>query len=121
MENLPELATLSVRRACGFAALAICTFIVGFSPIPVLALKVGAGLTAIMMLVLLVKARLTETQHYKTTEVWMMLGRPHGLTEEQAQRMIMSELRGVYLRHAEISAYVTLGLWGTATLIWLAG
>lgn len=111
MERIRACAELSVRRGCGFAALAILTFMFGLSAAPVLALRAGAILTALASVVLFLKALRAPNRDYRRTELWVLLDRNHGLPEAHAERIINTVLRDVYLRYAEFAGLIALTLW----------
>ncbi|MFM9938045.1 MAG: hypothetical protein ACKVP7_00950 [Hyphomicrobiaceae bacterium] len=100
LERIERVAHLSVARACGFAAVAIGTMIVGFSGDMQLALKAGGFLTLLVCLVLLLKAQLVRTQPYKRTEVWLMLRPEERPQAAIAQQIIATVLRETYLQFA---------------------
>ncbi|HYE51499.1 MAG TPA: hypothetical protein VEB20_18005 [Azospirillaceae bacterium] len=116
-----EAADLSVRRACGFAGLAIFCVVVGLSFDPVMAAKSGAILTALMCATLLVRARMAPARPYRQTEVWMLLDRRLDLPDPVAQQLIGGALRDSYMLHAELSAAISVLLWVMGMVAWLAG
>jgi len=111
MERIKILAVLSIRRACGFAGLAICTFMVGLYPYPAMCFRTGAVLTAIAAVVLFVKSMQAPTQNHRHTELWYMLERNPGLPEAYAGRVINGILAQEYRRHAGYAAWIAGGLW----------
>ena len=116
MERIRSLATLSIRRACGFAALAICTFMIGLYPYPAMCFRTGAVLTTAGALVLFVKSRLAPRQNHRRTELWYMLERNPGLPEAYAGRVINGILAEEYSRHAGFAGWIAAGLWIVGTL-----
>lgn len=121
MNRIEYLAAISVHRACGFGALAIVTATVGVIPMPVVAAKLGAALTAIMAAILLFKAVNAPNQPYRTTELWIMLDRHHGLPEAHAQRILMRALQECYVRAAKMAITVAFALWILGFFLGLAG
>jgi hypothetical protein len=119
VNRIRYFAHLSVRRACGFAAIAIATVTVGVSALPLLAAKLAALLTTLLALVLAAKAHNAPRKPYRRTEMWLLLDCRHDLPEAYAQRVLMGVLRDVYIHFAEIAATVALALWGLAFLVWL--
>ena len=117
MERIRILATLSIRRACGFAGLAICTFMVGLYPYPAMCFRTGAVMTAVAAVVLLIKAKRAPVQNHRQTELWYMLERNPGLPEAYAGRVINSILAEEYRRHAKYAGWVGAGLWAIGTAI----
>ncbi|HEX6094167.1 MAG TPA: hypothetical protein VFZ07_12485 [Dongiaceae bacterium] len=116
MERIRTLAKLSIRRACGFAGLAICTFMVGLYPFPSMCFRTGAVLSAIAALVLFVKSKQAPKQNHRQTELWYMLERNPGLPEAYAGRVINSVLAQEYRRHAEYAGWIAAGLWVVGAL-----
>lgn len=116
MERIHELALVSVRRACGFAALGIATFCLSVSFDPLMALRSGAVLTCLLATVLVYKAQTAATRNHRDTELWMLLGGEPGLPDPQAGRVINSALREVYWQHADIAAGVAFVLSALAVL-----
>lgn len=78
---------------------------------PVLALRTAAILCSMATAVLAWNGWTALHHPYRRTELWILLDRQHGLPEERAQEAIGGILRACYLRHAEFSAAVALGLW----------
>lgn len=109
MHRVQQLAWVSVARGCGFAALAIFTFMIGLSGDVPAAFKAGGILTLITSLVLLVKGWQAPGRPYKHTEVWVMLQpdeRPHAAL---AQTLIGETLRRTYMMFALHSAMLAGG------------
>ena len=94
------LAEVSVARGCGFAGLAILTFMVGLSWDVVLASKVGGLLVLLGCSVLIVKAQRALRRPVRNTELWMMLDHGDRPSAAFAQRVIGEILRTCYLRFA---------------------
>jgi hypothetical protein len=103
-------AELSVGRACAFGGIGICTFMIGMISEPHHALLMGAVLTLIACLVLVLRANLAPRKPYKRTEVWLLLDKSERPAATVAQQLIGSVLREVYLRFALYSAVLALGL-----------
>jgi hypothetical protein len=110
LQRIEEAAALSVARACGFAGIAIATFVVGLSGDMVLAFRAGGMLALLTALVLLLKARWAPRQHYKTTEVWLLLPPPERPQEVIAQQIIGTVMRETYLRFALHAALFALAM-----------
>ncbi|GAB4170999.1 MAG: hypothetical protein OHK0024_07120 [Thalassobaculales bacterium] len=119
LERIREQARLSVGRGCGFGLLAICTFVIGFIPLPLVAARLAAILTTLMAVILVWQAWRSPRRRYRDTELWIMLDRNHGLPEDRAQGVIMGILGEVYMRHAEATAAGALVLWALSLLLWL--
>ena len=107
---------LSVRRACGFAALGIATFCLGLSFDPLMALRSGAVLTALSATILVYRAQTAMTRNHRRTELWMMLGGEPGLPDPRVGHAINTALREVYWQHADIAAGVAFVLAALAVL-----
>lgn len=103
-------AELSVGRACGFAGLAIGTFMIGMISEPPLALRVGGVLTLLACFVLILKASLATKVPYKRTEVWLLLDPSERPQPSIAQQVIGRTLRYVYLRFALYAAWLSVSL-----------
>ena len=121
IDRIRQLAELSVRRACGFAALAIVTFMVGLSADPIVALKAGAVSSTLLGFVLFIKSIRSQQTDYRRTELWILLDRRHDLPEAHAARVITGVLREVYLRYAELAAWVAFLFWILVLSSWLFG
>ena len=117
MQRLQQAAEISVARGCGFAALAIFTFMVGFAGDIRLSLAVGGCMALLATFVLVIKALNTERTSYKRTEVWIMLEPEDRPLPEVAQKVIGQALREVYLRFAIHAAKLALGLLAASFLI----
>lgn len=111
MDRIEQLAVLSVRRACGFAVIAICTVMSGLLYDLPLALNAGAILATIGLAVLLYKVHEAPGRDHRKTELWLLLGRETGLPESVAGRAINAALHDVYKRHAGYAAVVAVVLW----------
>jgi hypothetical protein len=116
VDRIRDLAVLSVRRACGFAVIAICTVMAGLLYDPLLAIRVGAFLTTGGLAVLLYKAHEAPRRDHRKTELWLLLGRDAGMPEAVAGKVINNTLRDVYIEHARYAATLALVLWA-ATLL----
>lgn len=121
MHRIETLAEFSVARACGFAALAIVCFMLGCSPNPALALKVGGVLTLISASVLAFRGQTAPQRPYARTELWTILPRHERPQVEVAQQVIGSVLKQVYLRFARQAALLAVLLLGSALVAGLAG
>ena len=111
MDQIRVLAVLSVRRACGFAALAIVTVMFGLVSDPLSSLRGGAVLTTFAAVVLFWKALEAPRRDYRKTELWIMLERGPEASESHVGRVINNVLHEVYLWHAERAAGIAFVLW----------
>ena len=121
IDPIRDACDVSIRRACGFAVLAIGTAMVGFSYHPLLAIRFGAILTTVMVLVLLIKGSRAPRRPYRRTEVWLILGKQHNLPETRAQQVIGNTLRERYLWHATVAGAVALPMWVLTIFLALFG
>ncbi|MFO1068605.1 MAG: hypothetical protein U1E14_08790 [Geminicoccaceae bacterium] len=120
-ERIARAAEQSVGRAVGFGALGIGCTVLGLSGFPILALRSGAALTALMAAILMLKAHAAPRHPHRRTEVWLILDRPAELRPELAQTLIGDALRAVLERYARLSALAAGGLWLASVVARLAG
>lgn len=121
MDRIRYLAWVSIGRACGFGAFAISLTMLSFIFAPAIAAKIGAGGAALMAAILLYKAFNAPRQPYRTTELWFMLDKNHGLPEAHAQRILMGVLRDWYMHFAKTAIGVSVGLWILGFILGWAG
>jgi hypothetical protein len=121
MDEIERLADLSVKRGCAFALLAISTVMTGLAGTPLLALKSGAILLGLMVVVLTFRALFARNQSCRRTEVWIMLGQHRRPPEALAQRVISDALQAAYWRYAEFAAIGSMLLWVLALVLWIFG
>ncbi len=107
-EAIRRFAELSVRRGCGFAAIAIGSAMVGAASQPGICFRVGAGFAMLTAIVLYWRGRRAPTRNFRRTEVWLMMDDPPAVSRERLQAMIGSALAEAYLAHAWIAAWITL-------------
>jgi hypothetical protein len=119
IDRIRQCAELSVKRACGFASLAIATFMVGLSAHPLTALRAGAVSCTLLGVVLFYRALRAKDTNYRSTELWVLLDRRHDLPEAHAPEIIGGVLREVYLRYAELAAWVAFLFWVLVIFLWL--
>lgn len=119
-QQIEDLAHLSVGRGCGFAAIAILTFVVGLSDNMELALRCGGLFSMLVCLVLLLKAWNAHGVPYRSTELWLMIPRgdrpPAGGV---AQDMISRCLREAYIYFAIHAAWMSAAMLALSVLIGL--
>ena len=121
LQKVEAMAELSVARGCGFAGLAIFTFMIGSVSDPVLAFKTGGLMTFLACAVLLIKARNAMTRPYKTTELWVILPKDQRPDAAIAQQIIGTVLRDVYYRFAQQAAGLAIMMLATAAVMALSG
>ena len=110
LNTIEQLARLSVARACGFAALAIGTVMIGFSWDLALAFRAGGVLALAAAGVLAAKGFKARRRPYRHTELWLMLPKEQRPHAEVAQQLIGTALREVYFRFAEHTAAIAAGM-----------
>jgi hypothetical protein len=120
-DRIEACAEASVARGCGFAWLAIITFMVGLSWDLPLAGKVGGMLAMLVCAVLLVKRARVQVRPYGRTEVWLMLSERERPGPEIAQMVISSALGVTYLKYAAKAAFIASWLLLGSLVIGLAG
>lgn len=130
MEILQTLADISIRRACGFAALGIGTVMLALSYDLELAFRSGAILTSIACGVIWGFAWWSPRRDVRETELWSMLAheRVHLTRGPDAPRIMALAGQVLHARlvwHGERIAVAAMGLWlctGVAMLgRWLRG
>jgi len=110
MHRLQEMAWVSIARGCGFAALAIATFMFGMAGNVPASLRAGGILTLITSLILLAKGLRAPNRPYKRTEVWIMLAPEDRPQPALAQTLIGETLKHTYLTFALHSALIAGGM-----------
>ena len=119
IEELRRYADQSIRRACGFALLAIWTFMFGMMGEPTIAVRSGAILTTLGGAVLLLKANNAPTRRYRRTELWIMIGeRLKGYPSDRLQQLIGGILAERYRWHANVAASVAGAMWLIVIVLW---
>lgn len=120
VETIRIYADLSIRRACGFALLAISCVMLSFSFDLVLAFRIGAVLIAILSAILYLKSLNALRRPYARTELWIMLPERPKAGKEELQRLIGSVLAERFWWHTKAAAGVSGTLALLAALVWLA-
>jgi hypothetical protein len=125
MDEIPLYVDLSIRRACGFAALAIGTVMLALSFDMPLALRSGAAMMGFLCCVLLFIAWRSPRRDVRRTEFWSMFAasNPEIVAQADAARLQAAARRIWYERlmwHAERIGLAALVLWvgaGLAALV----
>lgn len=99
MQEIETLAILSVRRACGFAALAVATLMFGLIGTPVTAFGSGAVCCLLAAAILYWKSEQALRTDHRRTELWMMLAPAHRPPHHVASVVVPRILRQVYRDH----------------------
>lgn len=121
MERLEAFADLVIRRACGFASLAILLVMLSFSFQFLLALSAGAILVTLVWLVLLVKLALVPRQDMRRSELWLMLADRHA-PDARPMQAVLRQAYATRLRwHADRAGAFAALLWGIYLLPRLIG
>lgn len=121
MQEIEAVGVLSVRRGCGFGALAIVTLMFGLSPTPPIAFGAGSVSFLLMALVLLLKRESVKWTDYRKTELWLMLDKEKRPPAAVAAAVIPRILSDVYLTHFRYALAIAVIL-GVPTIGWhLAG
>jgi hypothetical protein len=118
-------ADVSIRRACGFAGLAVTTVMMGLSYDMALSFRIGAEMLALLVLGLVFAALRAPRRNLRHSEVYALL-RDAGLPRSQLASREMQDEIALVLRdrlywHAERIGAVALGLWGASALLALIG
>lgn len=110
MREIESLATLSVRRACGFGALAIATLMFGLIGTPATSFGSGTVCCLLMAVILYWKSEQAMHQDHRRTELWMMLGEAHQPPHSVAAVVVPRTLRRVYRDHCRWALTVAAGM-----------
>jgi len=121
MEHMREVAYATVLRACGFGSLAIFCVMIGLSFEPRAAFQAGGFLTTLMALILVFKARESQTKNYRRTEMWLYLPKELRPPEAYAQWASATVLRETYLTFAKWTSIIAICLWAVALVFSLLG
>lgn len=121
LQSIEKVAEFSVARACGFAALAIFTLMIGFAWHPAVSFQTGGVLTLLTCAILLLKGHNARKRPYKATEVWIILPKEQRPVPEIAQQLIGNVLRDVYYRFAQHAAVLSALMLAVALLLSFLG
>ena len=108
MQKIDQLAHACVARGCGFAMLAIATFMVGLSAEFALALRAGGYSCLLMSLVLITMGWRAASKPYNRTELWLMLEPNERPQPAVAQTVIATARREAFLDFALRSAWLAI-------------
>ncbi|NJM91371.1 MAG: hypothetical protein HC861_00645 [Rhodospirillaceae bacterium] len=121
MQELEALAVLSVRRACGFGAIAIATLMLGLAWTPAVAFGTGAVCCLLMALILYWKSDQAPRLDHRKTELWAMLADSHRPPPDVAAVVVPRILQHTYLSHCRLVLSFAVGLMLPAVGLHLAG
>lgn len=107
-DAIRRCAEISVRRGCGFAAIAIFSAMVGVASEPEICFRLGAASVALTAVILYWRGRNAPTRNFRRTEVWLMIEDAPALPRDRLQSMIGGALAETYMAHAWIAAWITL-------------
>lgn len=116
MENIQRLASLSVWRGTGFAALAVATTMAAVAFDAVLAFRLGAFGTLLIGAALRLKSMLYHRKPVRETEVWVMLDVDDRPPPELAAGLIRNAMCAQLNTMATICATVAVALFATSWL-----
>lgn len=111
MGRIRHLADLSIRRGCGFGILTIVTAMTGMSHDVRMALRGGAVMLTLMIVVLVWKSLRASHVRYRRTELWILLDGQLDWPEDRRQQLISGVLADRYMWHARATAVAALVLW----------
>lgn len=125
MESLQTLADLSIRRACGFALLAVGMVMLALSFDLPLAFRTGASMTSILCGVLAFMGWRSPRRDVRRTEFWVMFAATNpDLVATRDTRRLQATARRIWrdrlVWHADRVGLAALALWagaGLATLL----
>lgn len=116
MDVLQHLADIPIRRACGFAGLAISTTMLALSFDLAASFRSGGAMAAMLCLGLAFAAWRAPRKDMRRTELWRLLAGTSGealvrvLPRARAQVLLAEVLRERLLWHADRAAVLALGL-----------
>lgn len=108
---LTHVSDMSIRRACGFALLAIGMIMFSLSYDLTLALHMGSELLALLTLGLVFAGWKAPRRDLRDTEAWIELvasGRAHGISRHEVSPRLGAKLRERLFWHADRMAATTL-------------
>lgn len=110
MQKIDQTAHACVARACGFAMLAIATFMIGLSAEFALALRAGGYSCLLMCFILMAMGWRASSKPYKRTELWLMLEPGERPQPAVAQAVISTARREAFMDFALRSAWLAAAL-----------
>jgi hypothetical protein len=111
IERIRACARQSIGRGVLFGLLAIAATIGGLIGWPVVAMRIGAISSMLMIAVLALRALCAGGRPYRRTETWLLLGRAHSLPEARAQAVITRILAETYWYFAGWAAALAAIFW----------
>jgi hypothetical protein len=110
VQEIEVLAILSVRRACGFGALAIATLMFGLIGTPATSFGSGAVCCLLTAVILYWKSEQVMHTDHRRTELWLMLAENRRPPHSVASIVVPRTLRKVYREHCRWAVALAGGL-----------
>ena len=117
MERLEAMADLVIRRAVGFASLAIVLVVLSLSFQLALALRSGAILVTLLWLIVLLKLVYVPSQDMRHSELWLMVAERHSPDALPMQTAMRSAFAARLRWHADRIGVFAISLWGLYLLV----
>ncbi len=117
MERLEALADLVIRRAVGFAGLAILLVVLSLSFQLALALRSGAMLVTLLWLIVLLKLVYVPSQDMRHSELWLMVAERHSPDALPMQAAMRLAFAARLRWHADRIGAFAISLWGVYLLV----
>jgi hypothetical protein len=111
------MADLVIRRALGFAVLAIVLVVLSLSFQLALALRSGAILVALVWLILLLKLAYVPSQDMRQSEIWLMVAERHSPDALPMQAAMRTAFAARLRWHADKIGAFAISLWGFYLLV----
>ena len=117
MERLEAMADLVIRRALGFASLAILLVVLSLSFQLALALRSGAILVTLVWLILLLKLAYVPSQDMRQSEIWLMVAERHAPDALSMQAAMRTAFATRLRWHSDRIGAFAVTLWGGYLLV----
>jgi hypothetical protein len=111
------MADLVIRRALGFASLAIALVVLSLSFQWALALRSGAMLVTLLWLIVLLKLTYVPRQDMRQSEIWLMVADRHAPDALPMQNAMRQAFASRLRWHADRIGAVAICLWGLYLLV----
>jgi len=116
LERLEAMADLVIRRALGFASLAIALVVLSLSFQLALALRSGAILVTLLWLIVLLKLVYVPGQDMRHSELWLMVAERHSPDALPMQAAMRVAFANRLRWHADRIGVFAVTLWGSYLL-----
>jgi len=117
LERLEAMADLVIRRALGFASLAILLVVLSLSFQLALALRSGAILVTLVWLILLLKLAYVPSQDMRQSEIWLMVAERHSPDALSMQTAMRTAFATRLRWHSDRIGAFAVTLWGGYLLV----